>query len=201
MRVVQVANFVSPTSGGLRTALGHLADGYAGHGHEVVQVLPGPTDGEVPTPWGRQLTLRSVPLGRTGYRVLIDRARVRAVLEQLVPDVLEVHDRPTLRWLGRWARDRGVPSGSSGPTPFAGGRPPDRGSALDDHRPGRCPAYDLETTALRGWSGRAFTCGSAPVAAVTRRDPFTVTNAASNPTVASGSRRGSTPRPCPRCCG
>ena len=110
MRIVQVANFLSPTSGGLRTTLRHLAEGYAGHGHEVVQVLPAAVDGEIETPWGRQVGLRSPALGSTGYRLLLDRNRVRRALERVGPTVLEVHDRTTLRGLGRWARARGVPS-------------------------------------------------------------------------------------------
>jgi alpha-1,6-mannosyltransferase len=110
VRIVQVANFVTPTSGGLRTTLRHLAEGYAEHGHEVVQVLPAAVDGEVETPWGRQVALRSPALGSTGYRLLLDRAGVGRVLDRASPDVMEVHDRTTLRGVGRWARDRGVPS-------------------------------------------------------------------------------------------
>ncbi|MFW3171286.1 glycosyltransferase [Geodermatophilus sp. CPCC 206100] len=110
MRIVQVANFVTPTSGGLRTTLRHLAEGYTGSGHEVVQVLPGAADDDVATRWGRQVTLRSPALRGTGYRVLVDRGGVRRILERVAPDVLEVHDRTTLRGLGRWARARGVPS-------------------------------------------------------------------------------------------
>ncbi len=110
MRIVQAANFVSPTSGGLRTTLRHLAEGYAEHGHEVVQVLPGAVDDEVETPWGRQVALRSPALGSTGYRLLLDRAGVGRVLDRVAPDVVEVHDRTTLRGLGPWARARGVPS-------------------------------------------------------------------------------------------
>ncbi|MGY1604066.1 glycosyltransferase [Geodermatophilus sp. SYSU D00815] len=110
MRIAQVANFVTPTSGGLRTALRHLAEGYARHGHEVVQVVPAAADAVVETAWGRLVALRSPALARTGYRLVVDRGAVRRVLEGVAPDVLEVHDRTTLRGLGRWARARGVPS-------------------------------------------------------------------------------------------
>ena len=110
MRIVQTANFVSPTSGGLRTTLRHLAEGYAEHGHEVVQVLPGAVGGEVETPWGRRVTLRSPALGSTGYRLLIDRTEVRRAVDRVAPDVVEVHDRTTLRGLGRWARACGIPA-------------------------------------------------------------------------------------------
>lgn len=109
-RIVQAANFVTPTSGGLRTALRHLAAGYAAAGHEVLQVLPGPADEDARTPWGRVVTLAAPPLARTGYRMLPGAGRVRRLLEEVAPDRLEVHDRTTLRSLGRWARRRGVPS-------------------------------------------------------------------------------------------
>ncbi|MQA34486.1 glycosyltransferase [Modestobacter roseus] len=111
MRVLQAANFVSATSGGLRTALDHLAGGYAAAGHEVVQLVPGPADDVVATGWGRRVVLRSPALVvAPGYRALLDRRRVRSAVERFAPDVLEVHDRTTLRWLGRWARAAGVPS-------------------------------------------------------------------------------------------
>lgn len=109
-RVVQLANFVTPTSGGLRTALEHLASGYAAAGHEVVRVVPGPRDEVLERPWGRQVVLRGPELPGTGYRVLADRARVLRRLAALAPDRVEVHDRTTLRGVGAWARTQGVPS-------------------------------------------------------------------------------------------
>ena len=109
-RLVQVANFVTPTSGGLRTALDHLALGYAAAGHDVVRVVPGPVDAVGETAWGCQVTLRAPELPGTGYRVLTDQRRVQQVLAAHEPDRLEVHDRTTLRGLGLWARKAGVPS-------------------------------------------------------------------------------------------
>jgi len=110
MRIVQVANFVTPTSGGLRTCLEHLAHGYAARGHEVVQVLPADTDRVERTPWGRRVLLRSIPLPGTGYLVHPNASRVQTVVDALEPDVLEVHDRTTLRPLGEWARQQRLPS-------------------------------------------------------------------------------------------
>lgn len=109
-RIVQCANFVTPTSGGLRTALVQLAEGYAAAGHEVVQVLPGPHDAVTQTPWGRVVSLRAPLVPSTGYRLLPRARQVSDVLESLEPDRLEVHDRTTLRGLGGWAATRGVPS-------------------------------------------------------------------------------------------
>ena len=110
MRIVQVANFVTPTSGGLRTTLTHLAQGYADRGHEVVQVLPAPEDGQRDTAWGRQVLLRAPSVPGTGYRMLLEPKRVQRALHFLQPDRLEVHDRTTLRGLGKWAGAHGVPS-------------------------------------------------------------------------------------------
>lgn len=109
-RIVQLANFVTPRSGGLRTALQHLAEGYALAGHDVVQVLPGRFDAEERTPWGRRVVLRAPELPGTGYRVLHDLRRVQATLTRLEPSRVEVHDRTTLRGVGAWARRAGVPS-------------------------------------------------------------------------------------------
>lgn len=111
MRIVRIANFVTPSSGGLRTALRSLGAGYLAGGHEPMLIIPGPRDSTESTPQGMVITLRGprVPfLG--GYRVLLARRRVRAVILALSPDVLEVSDRTTLRWTGRWARSRGIPS-------------------------------------------------------------------------------------------
>ena len=110
MKIVQVANFVSPTSGGLRTTLRHLAKGYTLRGHEVVQILPGRVDEVRVSEDATQVHLRSPALTGTGYRVLVDLNRVNRVLERLDPDAIEVHDRTTLRGVGRWAGQRGIPA-------------------------------------------------------------------------------------------
>lgn len=109
-QIVQCANFVTPRSGGLRTAMRHLAEGYAEAGHEVVQIVPGRADGSERTPWGRIFHVRAPALPGSGYRVIAQPGRVVHLLEQLRPDRLEVHDRFTLRGLGHWAWAEGVPS-------------------------------------------------------------------------------------------
>ena len=111
MRIVRLANFITPCSGGLRTALRELGAGYAAAGHEPVLVMPGAADHDEQTPQGRVITLRGpvVPLSG-GYRLLLSKRRVRAILESLRPDRLEVSDRTTLRWTGPWARRHHVPA-------------------------------------------------------------------------------------------
>ncbi|MFJ8931109.1 glycosyltransferase [Streptomyces sp. NPDC102364] len=111
LRIVRLANFVAPASGGLRTALRELGAGYLEAGHEPVLIVPGERLSDTETPQGRVITLPGAPLPATGgYRVLTDRQRVARLLERLRPDRLEVSDRTTLRWTGEWARRARVPA-------------------------------------------------------------------------------------------
>ncbi|MFI8861126.1 glycosyltransferase [Streptomyces prasinus] len=111
LRIVRLANFVAPASGGLRTALRELGKGYRAAGHEAVLVVPGDRADDRETEQGRVITLPGPLLpGTGGYRVLTDRRRLTALLEDLAPDRLEVSDRTTLRWTGRWARRARVPA-------------------------------------------------------------------------------------------
>jgi alpha-1,6-mannosyltransferase len=108
-RILQAANFVAPNSGGIRTVLDRLAAGYGEAGHEVVQLVPGARPTVTETPWGRRITVRGVPVPRTGYRLMSYRTATE-VIASVRPDRLEVHDRSTLRGLGRWARRRSIRS-------------------------------------------------------------------------------------------
>jgi len=111
MRIVRLANFVTPRSGGLRTALRNLGEGYQRAGHESVLIVPGHQAADDITEQGRVITLPSAPLPRTGgYRVLAGRRELTRLLDELEPDRIEVSDRSTLRWTGSWARQRGVGS-------------------------------------------------------------------------------------------
>ena len=58
MRIVRLANFVAPRSGGLRTSLAELGAGYLAAGHEPVLVIPGERDGDELTTQGRVVTAR-----------------------------------------------------------------------------------------------------------------------------------------------
>jgi alpha-1,6-mannosyltransferase len=111
MRIVRLANFVAPRSGGLRTSLAELGAGYLAAGHEPVLVIPGERDGDERCAQGRVITLRAPRVPFTGgYRVLWRRRRLARLLAALRPDALEVSDRTTLRWTGAWAREHGVPA-------------------------------------------------------------------------------------------
>jgi alpha-1,6-mannosyltransferase len=111
MRIVRLANFVSARSGGLRTALRNLGEGYLRAGHDAVLIVPGRRFADETTSQGRVITLPGTKLPRTGgHRVLARRREISRLLDRLEPDRIEVSDRATLRWTGRWARQRGVRS-------------------------------------------------------------------------------------------
>lgn len=111
MRIVHVANFYGPRSGGLRTTMHALGAGYEAAGHTMVMIVPGASDSDERTPAGRRITLAApVVPGSGGYRVITRVDRVRSALLEIDPDRLEVSDRSTLRVLGDTARRRGVPS-------------------------------------------------------------------------------------------
>jgi alpha-1,6-mannosyltransferase len=111
VRIIRLANFVAPHSGGLRTSLAELGAGYLAAGHEPVLVIPGDRDDDERCAQGRVITLRAPRVPFTGgYRVLWRRRRLARLLAALRPDALEVSDRTTLRWTGAWAREHGVPA-------------------------------------------------------------------------------------------
>jgi alpha-1,6-mannosyltransferase len=109
MRVVQVANFYGPRSGGLRTAVDRLGAEYCARGHEVFLIVPGADGHRTRLPSGvTRISLAATRIPLTGgYRAMLP-GPVMTVLESLEPDALEVSDRCTLRSLGRWGSRHGV---------------------------------------------------------------------------------------------
>jgi alpha-1,6-mannosyltransferase len=109
MRVVQVANFYGPRSGGLRTAVDRLGAEYCAHGHEVFLLVPGQCAERTRLRTGVvRIMLPAMLIPFTGgYRAVLP-GPVKAILQALKPDALEVSDRLTLRSLGRWGREYGA---------------------------------------------------------------------------------------------
>ena len=111
MRIVQLANFYSPISGGLRTVVDTLGRGYAALGHERILVVPGRYGGRERTDAGLVITVPGVPVGG-GYRVMPRSRAVLKLLDALVVGAakmsVEVSDKTTLLAAGGWARARGV---------------------------------------------------------------------------------------------
>jgi alpha-1,6-mannosyltransferase len=111
VKIVRIANYVGPRSGGMRTALRELGTGYLAAGHDPVLIIPGRRAADERGGQGRVITLRGPVVPFTGgYRALLPRRKLAALLADLKPDRLEVSDRTTLRWTGRWARRHGVPA-------------------------------------------------------------------------------------------
>ncbi|UJH70923.1 glycosyltransferase [Ornithinimicrobium sp. INDO-MA30-4] len=110
MHIVRIANFVSPTSGGIKTALREWGQVYRARGHQVSLVIPGPGEPESEEPQGKIYRVGALPVGSSGYSLIWKRSEITALLDRLQPDSIEVSDRSTLRWTGAWARKNGVGS-------------------------------------------------------------------------------------------
>jgi alpha-1,6-mannosyltransferase len=159
---VRLANFVAPSSGGLRTALRELGAGYLAAGHDPVLIIPGPRPGRQRTEQGLVITVPgpSVP-GTAGYRVITARRSLRRLLDGLEPDRLEVSDRTTLRWTGAWARARGVRSMMVSHDSLAGlatmFRPPGLPAERLADRLNRNTAASFDVVVCTtGWAGAEF---------------------------------------------
>lgn len=109
MRIAQLANFVGPTSGGMRTAVTALGHGYRDLGARRLLIVPGPTDAREDDDAGTIVRLRAPQVGG-GYRLIVEPWRITEALEAFAPTALEFHDKATLLPVSRWARRRGVPT-------------------------------------------------------------------------------------------
>lgn len=109
MRIAQLANFIGPASGGMKTAIQALGEGYVEAGCQRLLVIPGPADSRVSTPLGDVVQLRAPRVGG-GYRLIVEPWRVTDVLESWRPTSVELSDKLTLLPVARWARRSGVGS-------------------------------------------------------------------------------------------
>ena len=71
MRIAQLANFIGPASGGMKTALEALGRGYVEAGADRLLVIPGPTDTTTRTALGDVVQLRAPRVGG-GYRLIVE---------------------------------------------------------------------------------------------------------------------------------
>ena len=111
MKIIHVANFYGPKSGGIKTTLHNLGLGYRNEGHEFIYLIPGKKFSRESNEYGGCITLPSwvIPFSG-GYRVIRSTRQVKSILQALKPDRLEVSDRFTLSCLGRWASQRKIPA-------------------------------------------------------------------------------------------
>lgn len=146
MKIVQLANFYSPTSGGLRTVVDTLGRGYVASGYERVLVVPGRRRARTRTDGGLVITLPGVPVSG-GYRVMPSSTAILRELDELGEDLaVEVSDKTTLLAVGAWARERGVR------TVLLSHERLDRWIEARVPRLWRAGAGHVLTPAVRGWN-------------------------------------------------
>lgn len=109
LRIAQLANFVSPTSGGMRRAIDALGAGYLAHGAERILVVPGPTDKVTEDELGIVVHIKA-PRVKADYRVIASPWQALDALEAFKPTSIEVSDKWTLSTAAGWARRRGIGS-------------------------------------------------------------------------------------------
>jgi len=109
MKIVHIANFYGPKSGGIRTTLHELGSGYIARGHEFTYIVPGNGYFCEETLHGKKITVPSLVLPFSGgYRIIRNNRDIKKLLITLRPDALEISDRFTLSKVGLWAKKRGI---------------------------------------------------------------------------------------------
>jgi alpha-1,6-mannosyltransferase len=106
MRILQVANFVTPTSGGLRTTIDSLRVGYERRGWHVFRITPFAEP-------DHRVVIDEIPSLRVpmmhGYRAIVGRRIVKDAVTVINPDIIEMSDTTTFAWLPKWAQSQGIP--------------------------------------------------------------------------------------------
>ena len=109
MKILHIANFYGPKSGGIKTTIHDLGRRYEIAGHEFIFVVPGINLAQTNTVYGKALYLSSREIPFTGgYRVFKSRKEIKQAIIMAKPDRIECSDRFTLLFLGPWARKRGI---------------------------------------------------------------------------------------------
>ncbi|RZT28313.1 alpha-1,6-mannosyltransferase [Kribbella sp. VKM Ac-2569] len=107
LRIAQLANFVGPTSGGMRTAIEHIGQGYVEAGAERIVITPGEKDSVVETELGTIVRVKA-PKVSGGYRLITTPWTVIDVLKRFRPTTVEISDKSTLLPVARWARKNDI---------------------------------------------------------------------------------------------
>ena len=91
MKIIHIANFYGPKSGGIKTTLHNLGSGYTNRGHDFTYIVPGVGFYQEKTPHGNRITVPSwsIPLSG-GYRIIRSNRQIKSILLALAPDRLEI---------------------------------------------------------------------------------------------------------------
>lgn len=99
MRVVDVAEFYSPTGGGVRTYIDRKFEAAAQMGHELFVIAPGPSDAFEARGTGGVIQIRAPGLPvDANYHMFWEAAPVHGWLDRLSPDLVEASSP----WRGAW---------------------------------------------------------------------------------------------------
>jgi alpha-1,6-mannosyltransferase len=109
MKILHIANFYGPKSGGIKTTIHDLGRRYEQAGHQFTFVVPGINLSKTNTPYGSAIYLpsREIPFSG-GYRMFRNRKSIMQAIIVSKPDRIECSDRFTLMFLGPWARRMGI---------------------------------------------------------------------------------------------
>ncbi|MGL5407042.1 MAG: glycosyltransferase [Propionibacteriaceae bacterium] len=109
LRIAQMANFVSPTSGGMRQAIDALGRGYVAAGAQRILVVPGEKNQITEDESGVTVYVRAPKL-KAGYRMIATPHEALRALEKFAPTSIEVSDKWTLTPAAGWAKRRQIGS-------------------------------------------------------------------------------------------
>lgn len=110
MHIVQIANFVTPTSGGQRFALESLAAQYVDQGNTCTLITPGASKTSRGDGRRNYVSLRGIRVPFSGgYRAIIRKKALQNALKELQPDIVELSDKTTLSWVPQWCHEAGIP--------------------------------------------------------------------------------------------
>jgi alpha-1,6-mannosyltransferase len=111
MKIIHIANFYGPKSGGIKTTLHNLGIEYQKMGHQFVYIVPGKKFGREEKEHGSCITMPSWPIPLSGgYRIIRSNRQLKILLSSMAPDKIEVSDRFTLSSIGSWAKDHNIPA-------------------------------------------------------------------------------------------
>lgn len=111
VKIVHLANFYGPKSGGLKTMMLNSARLANSEGHQVWHIVPGAVNQVTDHPHFQRIEIKSPTIPRSGgYRVIRKVSEVVIKLEEIAPDVIEISDRLTLLAVADWARSRDIPT-------------------------------------------------------------------------------------------
>src|SRR5262245_43494231 len=105
MRIADVAEFYSPTGGGVRSYIDRKFEAAAEAGHELFVLAPADEDRFEPRPSGGVVMIRSPQLPMdANYRMFWQAAPVHRQLDALKPDLVEASSPWRGAWIvGSWA--------------------------------------------------------------------------------------------------